>query len=383
MAAAAGVTTDEKLVLPNQDAWLAGVLPSVAAGLGVPGAEASLAIPAADGYVVVLIDGLGERLLRRHGADAPYLAGLADRPQNSPLTCGVPSTTVTSLTSLGTGLGAGRHGIAGYTFFAPEIGRVLNPLGWDRRLRPEKFQPHPTWLERAEAAGVHTSTVSLAQFEGSGLTRASLRGGRWIGLEAEAAAEERIAAIVGASAEGPSLVYAYDRDVDHTGHALGCRSPQWLDQLRRVDRFCSELRRALPERVRLLVTADHGMVDVPGRNHLIVEDEPSMLADVAVMAGEGRLRHLYLERSADAAAVQRRWIDRLGDHAWVRTRDEAADEGWFGELDPSVAGRFGDVLVAMRTDWAVMTRTLRHEMELVGMHGSLTADEMMVPLLID
>jgi hypothetical protein len=102
---------------------------------------------------------------------------------------------------------------------------------------------------------------------------------------------------------------------------------------------------------------------------------------VAVLAGEGRLRQLYT-RPGRTAAVLARWQERMGDQAWVLSRDEAFEAGWFGDRNPRVEGRFGDVLVAMRGAGAVMTRTLPKELSLVGMHGSLTPDEMFVPLLV-
>lgn len=357
-------------------AALSDLLPSVGSRLGVPGAENVLELPAAERWVVLLIDGLGDLLLADAAADAPYLSGLRGRT----MTCGVPSTTVTSLTSLGTGLPPGQHGMAGYMCRVPETNEILNALIWNSAVKPRDFQSEPTVFERARAAGIRTTSVSPARFEGSGLTSAALRGPDFHGVD-EADEDMRIREIVAAATAGErTLVYAYERELDHTGHGRGVASPQWRENLRRIDALCARLRDALPDDVRLVITGDHGMIDVPGRNFLIVEDEPSLLAGVTGLAGEGRLRQLYTDEPRPLAG---RWADRLGDHAWVRTRDEAIDEGWFGPVSDRVRRRFGDVLVAMRTDWAVMTKTLPRELDLVGMHGSLTPVEMTIPLLVD
>lgn len=355
---------------------LADVLPSVAATLRVPSAANVLGLPESDRWVVLLVDGLGDVLLDSAGQAAPFLAGL----RGSALTSGVPSTTVTSLTSLGTGLTPGEHGMAGYLCRVPETGEILNALVWDSRVAPRDFQPRPTWFEAARAAGVRVTAVSPAGFEGSGLTNAALRGPDFCGVADEADLDFRVAATVeAATAADRTLVYAYERELDHTGHALGWAAPQWRAHLSRIDGLCARLRAELPDDVRLLVTGDHGMIDVPGRNFVVVEDEPGLLAGVDQLAGEGRLRQFF---TREPAAVAARYADRMGDHAWVRTRDEAIDEGWFGPVDDRVRGRFGDVLVAMRTDWAIMSRRLGREMSLVGMHGSLTPQEMRVPLLV-
>jgi len=368
------------MVLPAYDAAsLADLMPGVGAHLGVPGCTDRLGLPSAQRYVVVLVDGLGWNLLRRSAREVPYLAGLL--AGSDPLTVGVPSTTVTSLTSLGTGLPPGQHGMVGYTSRIPDTGEILNALTWESDLVARTVQPRPTSFERAAAAGVAVSSVGLERFQGSGLTEAALRGAEFVPFTHERAEEERIALVVRAAARGDrSLVYAYERQLDHVGHAQGCDSEDWLRQLIRVDAWCERLRAALPDDVVLLVTGDHGMVDVPTTNQVVAEDEPELVAGLTALAGEGRFRQLYVDHD-DPAAVAARWADRLGDLAWVRTRDEAVAEGWFGPVDDTVRERYAHVLVAMRGPWAVMTRQYPRELSLVGMHGSLTEAEMLVPLL--
>ncbi|MGH3446566.1 MAG: alkaline phosphatase family protein, partial [Nocardioidaceae bacterium] len=111
------------LTLPSYGrSSLAEVVPSAVAALGVAGWANSLALPPADSTVVLLVDGLGWELLRAHADDAPYLSSLA--ADGAPITCGVPSTTVTSLTSLGTGLPPGSHGVVGFTSRVPGTNRL-------------------------------------------------------------------------------------------------------------------------------------------------------------------------------------------------------------------------------------------------------------------
>ena len=192
----------------------------------------------------------------------------------------------------------------------------------------------------------------------------------------------RIDLVADAASRGQrTLVYAYERELDHVGHGQGCGSAAWADQLARIDGVLARLREALPSDVVLVVTGDHGMVDVPADRRLVIEDEPELAAGVSVVAGEARFRHLYVDVDAPAS-VARRWRDRLGSRAWVRTRDEAIDEGWFGPVRDEVRERYGDVVAAPTGDWAFMTRTFPQEMELVGMHASLTPVEMRVPLVV-
>jgi hypothetical protein len=358
---------------------LADLLPSIGAHLQTAGATDRLGVPDADRYVVLLIDGLGSELLQSFADRAPYLAGLSERT----ITSGVPSTTATSITSLGTGLAPGAHGVAGYSFWYPPIRDVLMTLRWPSGVSGEDVQPQLTFFERLQRAGVACGTVAPANFAGSGLTTAALRGPRFWPVTNEADLSGRVdLAVASAGLAERTVTYCYERALDHAGHERGAGSPEWLAALARADELAQRLRAALDDSVRLVVTGDHGMINVPAGNRLIIEDAPHLLRDVTAVAGEGRLRQLMVaDGSADAVAS--RWRAELAERAWVRTRTEAAAEGWFGELAPRFAARFGDVLVAMADDGAVMSRKLAREMSLVGMHGSLTPAEMVVPLLID
>ncbi|MCW5951325.1 MAG: alkaline phosphatase family protein [Propionibacteriaceae bacterium] len=356
---------------------LAELLPAIGAHLGLAGASDPLGLPDASHYVVLLIDGLGW-YQRDHWDAAPFLSGLAGRP----ITCGVPSTTATSITSLGTGLAPGQHGIAGYSFRYPATGSVLNTLQWASDVHPLDVQPQLTYLERLASAGVRTATVGPARFAGSGLTTVALRDGTFLGVANEDDHPQRIDLAADAARSGDrAVVYVYERSLDHTGHSRGVGSLQWRTALARCDELARALRAALPDQTRLVITGDHGMVDVPPTSRLVVEDEPELLAGVTTFAGEGRFRQLYTA-PGQAGPVARRWQARLGEQAWVLTRQQAFDDGWFGPVNQRVAERFGDVLIAMRGDGAVMSRTLPKEFSLVGMHGSLTAAEMTVPLLV-
>jgi len=375
-----GGLADEQVLPSYGRRSLAEVLPSIVAAQGVPGFDNRIGLPEATRWVVLLVDGLGWHNLVSEPTAAPYLASLADGAQ--PLTATVPSTTATSLTSLGTGTGPGEHGMVGYSFRLPGAkGAVLNPLTWRLPHSPRTVQPLPTIFERV-ADEVRTVTVSLERFAESGLTEAALRGPEFQGMWREDNDDLRRDLIVTAATSAPrTLVYAYERRLDLFGHVEGWTTAVWREQLRSLDRACRELREALPEDVALVVTADHGMVDVPESSVVIIEDDPALAAGIDCVAGEGRFRQLYSDRES-AHALARRWAALLGNRAWVRTKDEAIDEGWFGTVSDAARARLGDVLVAARGDTAVMTRTLSQELALVGMHGSLTAAEMEVPLLV-
>lgn len=366
------------------DRSLADVVPAMARGLGVDlwEEQSSLDLPPAPSYVVFLVDGMGAELLRRHADAAPYLSSLltSSTTGSTTGTAGVPSTTATSLTSLGTGLAPGAHGLVGFTARIPGTDRLLNHLWWDKRVDPLEWQPHPTAFDRLAAAGVQVTSVNKREFEGSGLTVASQRGAAYVGADRVG---ERIAATVEAAGSQPSLTYVYDSDLDWTGHRFGVSSAQWHQQLTMVDAEAQQLREALAPETRLLVVADHGMVDSPASSRIDVDDHPELRDGVALVGGEARFRHLYCPARAVPGVVAT-WREVLGERAEVLTREAAIELGWFGAVDDRVLSRLGDVVVACHDDTAILsTADFPHEHKLVGMHGSLTPVEMLIPMLVD
>jgi Type I phosphodiesterase / nucleotide pyrophosphatase len=374
LAEAAG--PDEPVVPAYGSMSLTELLPSVAAGLGLPGHANTLGLPVADRVCILLVDGLGALLLERAGAAAaPTMHAMG----GSVLTTGVPSTTVTSLACLGTGRPAGSHGMVGYTFRLQGHG-LLNALKWSDGVDPLNVQPGGTLLDEAAIQGVEVSHVGPADFEGSGLTQAALRGATY---RAAATWGERVAVTDEALRAGrQSLVLAYVSDLDATGHRRGAGSPHWAAQLRLVDALVEGLLAQLPAGALLLVTGDHGMVDVDLATAADVEADSALSDGVALLGGEPRFRHVYAQRGA-AGDVLAAWRARLRERAWVLSRDEAIAAGWFGDVSPTVRGRIGDVVAAARGRSLVLAGSgSPHERKLPGQHGSLTAEEMLVPLLV-
>jgi type I phosphodiesterase/nucleotide pyrophosphatase len=360
---------------------LAELLPSVSALLGVPGAADVLGLGAhLDGIervAVLLVDGLGAYQLPLAGPVVAQLAAGSPRT----LTSGFPSTTPVSLVTLGAGVPPGAHGVLGFNVRKPD-GGILNHIQWRDDPDPRQWQPVPTRFETAAAAGVAVTVVTRPEFEGSGLTVSANRGGVFAGAgDVDALADRMLDALRAGS--GPALVYGYHPDLDKQGHLAGVDSPEWREAVRDVDRLLERLVTGLPAGAALLVTADHGMLNVPPDDRIDVSTDPVLAAGVTTVAGEPRVRYLHVAQGAldDVLAA---WRARLGGSAWVLTRDEAIDGGWFGPVPAGHRGRIGDV-VAICLDRTVLLASGWEPpilASLIGYHGSVTAAEMTVPLLI-
>jgi Type I phosphodiesterase / nucleotide pyrophosphatase len=367
------------------EAALTDVLPAVLAALGVPDEPNVFDFEPTSRAVVVFVDGLGWQQLRSHADAAPFLSGF----EGIPLTAGFPSTTVTSLAGLGTGLPPGQHGLTGYSSYVPEVGTAVNWLSWRRvgdgadlraELPPEVVQPFPTVLERAVAARIDTTVVTAGELEDSGLTRAALRGGQFAGSIAAGDVIALVAAALRASDR--ALVYAYVSELDLVGHVRGPSTQAWQAQLRVIDNFAEQLTARLPADTTLLLTADHGMTLVPEPGKIDYDATPDLQQGVMALAGEARVRYVHAQSGAENDVLAT-WQQLLGQQMWVMTRDEAIATGWFGPRVTDVAReRIGDVVAVAHTPTAVVRRKVESRTSaLVGHHGALTDDELLVPLL--
>jgi hypothetical protein len=359
------------------------VLTSAAAALGLDSFTNALALPPARRVCVVMVDGLGLSLLKKRGGHAPFLRSHLEASQ--PLGAAFPSTTAASLASLGTGLAPGRHGMVGYDVLDPVQDKVVNMLGnWDAGVDPQVWQPHPTVFERA-AREIPVVTVSQPRFADSPMTRAALRGGSFSG-GGTVQARVRTAAEQLAGAD-TMLMYFYLNDLDKAGHRHGCASTDWVNRLEDLDSAMRSLARQVPPDTLLLLTADHGMVDVEEGQRFDYSAVPGLVDGVAHTAGEPRMVHLYVEPDLDDAAregLRSRWQEAFGRQAWILTRTEAVGAGLFGAaVDSAVLPRIGDLLIAARGPIALFDtrRTSAAALEVVGQHGSMTRAEREVPLL--
>jgi hypothetical protein len=359
------------------DSSLADLSASILASLTGDTARNVLGLPGAARACLLIVDGLGWELLRAHQAAAPFLSELAFNSRQ--LTCGFPATTVTSLASIGTALPPGTHGMLGYQVAIPGEHRLLNGLRWPHDVDPVGWQPKPTLYERAAAAGVAPVHVARRAFDGTGLTRAVMRGAEYRPADTLGA----LAAVAAAALHDSerALVSVYHGDLDAVGHVYGTNSAAWGYQLAHVDRLAEQIAGDLPLGTVLYVTADHGMVNVGPDDRVDVDATPELREGVALLGGEPRARHVYTTPGA-TADVLATWRQILGERAWVTSRDEAIKDGWFGPADETMTDRIGDVVAAATGTTGIIASSAEpNESALFGMHGSLTSTEQLVPML--
>jgi hypothetical protein len=360
---------------------LADVMPACLSAIS--GEENRLGLPRVSRAVVLLVDGLGAAALKARAGHARTLVSLMTA--SSVIDAGFPTTTASALASLTTGTRPGQNGMVGYTVLDPANDRVIKQLsGWDAKLDPYTWQPEPTVFERAVADGHSAVVIAPERYRDSGFTKAVLRGAEYIGASS---IDDRFArAAEWLAAPGAAgIAYVYVPELDVAGHATGADSPEWTTWLEILDAAVRDFVPRLGPDHGLIITADHGVVDIAEHNHIMFDKNPALVDGVRFVAGEPRCLQLHFAADADdavRAATERAWREAEGARAWIATRDEAIAAGWFGEVRDEVRPRIGDLLVAARKGIAYYdsrTRGTGHGM--VGHHGSWSPEEMRVPLL--
>lgn len=355
---------------------LAGLAPDCLSVMG--GVQGRLGLDAVRSVVLVVVDGLGSGNLGERAGHARFLSAHTGKSLLSP----VPSTTAASLPTILTGTQPGTHGMVGYKTRDPEHDRVVNQLtGWDAGMDPDRWQRSSTIFEKMTAADRRAVAVGPAKFAGSGFTRAVLRGAEYQSAATIADRVEVALRIVGE--KRPAFVYLYIPELDKAAHKHGWRSDRWLAGLEEVDSCVRALHERAPRQVGIVVTADHGVIDVPRERQVLIEPRSEAMAAVRHVGGEPRFLQLYLQDDASADSVASVWREQEGDRAWVATRAEATAAGWFGDVDATVAPRIGDVLVAARAPLAYYESTAETipARRMIAQHGSLSDEERSVPFV--
>lgn len=331
--------------------------------------------------LVVLLDGVGADLLAEHRALTPTLRRLEGSVER--IRTVTPSTTASAMVSLHTGLAPLEHGVLGYLSFDPVGRRAVNQLTGAPGLDPHAWMPLATPVEAGARRAVQVAPAKHARSHLSGVAYRGwefLAQGRGDRVEAVRTALHR---------GGPdALVHLHVDDVDHAGHAHGIDSEQWRTALAEVDALIGTLLRRVPRGTRVHLTADHGMVDTSAAHTVDLAEEPAILSLVEEVTGEARALTLHAVPGDGAAEeLGERMRVLMGERALVLTRDQVLASGLLGPagtaIPAHVRGRIADVLVLARGRWGVDDFSRRPETarSMIGVHGSLTSAEAVVPLL--
>lgn len=326
---------------------------------------------------VILVDGLGASNLKAAAGHARFL----NSQQSENGMCWFPATTSTSITSFATATSPWDNGFLGYQVFNKETQVPMNLLsGWQDFSAGEGYQTTQTVAEKASAAGVGFETIAPSAYERSGFTGATMRGSVFHGVDRVA---DRFAeALLLLSNPQPKVIYLYVPELDQMAHARGSESSSWLNQLEDLDSLLRTFCSAIPKNSAVVVTADHGVVDVPEENHLFL-DVVMPKSDFRFVGGDTRSLYLYLEKHVDLQNARALLEETFGDTCYICTPDELVSAGYWKSLSSKSENVSPDLLILARKKVALYHRGFAKakSLQMVAHHGSITTEELAIPII--
>lgn len=337
--------------------------------------------------VLLVIDGLGDTWLRRH---AP--GGLLARHRLGSITSVFPSTTASAITTYLTGDAPLRHGLTGWHTWMGELGCVMTVLPGTPRYggvsyRAAGLDPARLFGHRALFDRIATPSWVLApsQIAGSDFNLAHRGRAEVLGY-ADLPDLVRKTARLLRRGRGPAYVYCYWPELDSIGHRQGMEGPAAIQHLGVLEQALDELLgRIAGTDTLILVSADHGQLDLRPGDRIDLADHPGLARTLALpLCGEGRAAFAYL-RSGQGSAFLDYCAGPLAGLVSVVPSRVLLESGYFGTgpVHPRFAERIGDYCL-LPTGARVIRQWLPFERphELIGQHGGLSDPEMRVPLCL-
>ena len=326
---------------------------------------------------VILVDGLGSENLRAAGGHAPFLNAALKAGKS--INTVFPSTTASAITSFGVGVSPAAHGILGYSVFDRKASLARNLLtGWDETFKPEEIQRLPSVTEQASVSNVQSYTVGPGEYSNSGFTRLNMGAAQYIPAKSF---DERVDAVRTILAlKQQSITYLYFPELDSIAHSHGVASLEWLNKLEELDAAVKELVGNLPKDAGLILTADHGIVDVPKPNQIMLDELeiPGLLA----VTGDPRNCFLYFEADSNIASVKAQLGAALASRVLVATPGELKAQGWLG-AEVTNEEFLPDLYLISMGSYACYHREFckPQSFRMIGQHGAISQAELSVPLL--
>ena len=370
---------------------LASMLPSVpksfgrlseaylSALLALDGKTNPLSLIAKQSYAVILVDGLGVANIKAAGGHAGFLNQKLANSKS--LFSGFPTTTATSLASFATGKQSGEHAFIGYRVFDRQHSKainLLNDLGPD--LPPRRYQDLETISEQGVAAGKRMITVGPGEYEASGFTQATMPASKYMPAKT---IEERFAIASSELAKPGTLIYLYIPELDQLAHRFGTSSQKWLNTIEELDSVLGGFTKSLPKSAGAILTADHGVIDVPKSSHVYLDEYESM-KDLVMIGGDPRVGFAYFDSSVDLTAKRKSIESELGSLVDVASVQELVETGWYQPLSSTAEVVAPDLVLLPKADRVIYHRDFAKpkSLEMIGQHGGMSKAEWEVPLLV-
>ncbi len=357
--------------------------------------------------VLVLLDAFGWQFFSRFVDQAPFLRRFLTDGQIYQLTSAFPSTTAVHVTLLHSGLAADQSGIYEWYIYEPDLQAVIGSLLFspvfehqaDRLLEygvdPNQVYPPERFYQRLSRLAVSSVVLLPATLAHSVYTRVMCAGALTVPFQNIADAAARLQCLFERQ-RGPTFYHLYIESIDAAMHVHGPDAPEVTNEisavLHQLEQQILPVLRAAPGPVALAVTADHGQIAVDPQRAIVLNQLWPELEHVLRRGGDGQplppsgsrrvaVLHLKPETVGEAQA---RLQARLGERAQVVMTADLVQAGYFGpQPGDRLQARLGELVILPAAGEMITWHHPRaRSITMRGMHGGLTADEMLTELAV-
>ncbi|KKC44637.1 MULTISPECIES: alkaline phosphatase family protein [Acinetobacter] len=367
---------------------LANIMNAIAHNFDLPYNSYGVNLPQSKHYVLCLIDGLAYQSFLEHKTSTSFLSTCN---KVSSLRSGFPSTTASCLTSLATGLDAIEHGIVGAAFQHNE--RYFSSLRWcyltsneskhKENIIPSITIPYGIW-DCLKEHNINVNAIIPIDISTSVFTSKVFSAAKIYGYKDFSEVTSIVEEVV--KREERSFTYIYFGNLDLIGHIFGVDSQKWKDEYLYLDSCIKKIHRSLIEKSTLLVTADHGMVNMNKNNMIDFNAIPALTEQTNLICGDIRARHIYLKPAFRDNILIDNWNEHLGNNFLILKKEEAIKTGLFGvNRNEENEGRIGDLIVISKGQYGLIDSSSifdQYQSSWIGHHGANSEKEQLIPLLI-
>ena len=358
--------------------------------------------------IVLLADGFGYRQWLANAKHLALFQAIARKGAFFPITTVFPSTTAAAISSLNTGRTPNETGVFEWFLYEPRLNKIImpllfSPLGSEKRdvLTRQNVSPHILTSQEIEKSVIHKTlrthkvrslAINKDAFVRGGYNEIFLRGATKKGYTNARDLSHILRRTIVKSRAGPRFIYVYWADIDKAGHAHGPSSPEYKREVRALHTLLcnalSGIHKKVAQKTILIITADHGQVDVKPKKTLYLNsfqwlEKAFMRKNGRPIYPTGGPRDVFLAiQPGRLKEIFSRLRRVLKNDATVLSIREAHRRKLFGNNAASelFKKRAGNILILPKrknTIWYMHPEG--KPMMKKGHHGGLSPDEMLIP----
>jgi predicted AlkP superfamily pyrophosphatase or phosphodiesterase len=339
--------------------------------------------------VLIVIDGLGHEYLKKHGEGTVF-----QKYFRSSITSVFPSTTATGITTFMTGVAPQQHAVTGWFVLLKEMGTVSTILPFTPRYKGKSFgsviNPKIIFNVKPFVKKINANTFSLHphSISDSDYTLAHMDKAKRISYKGVDGFFNSIMKVIRQRKKSKKnkFIYAYWPDFDTIEHHFGPKSSKVKKHFTMLNKkLTSFIKKIDGTNTLLIVTADHGQIDIPPRSRIELKKHPKLEETLTLpLCGEPRAAYCYVHPSK-AKQFEHYTRTRLRKYCWVFKSEDLIRKNWFGLYKPNqkLFERVGDYVLVMKKNYALKDFLMSENKRfLLGNHGGVSKEEMFVPLIV-